>query len=74
MGIGSVIKLDPIFKFIGLWSHGKPANLLIFILPAGGFLVLGLLLGIINKILETYKEMQIKKIIKMQDKLHQERG
>ncbi len=73
MGAGPIINLDSIFQFLGLWSHGKPANLLIFILPAGGFLVLGLLLGIINKILETYKEMQIKKMIKMQDKLHEER-
>lgn len=67
MGIGPIYKLDGIFKAIGLWSNGQPANLLIFILPAGGFIVLGLLLGIINKILETYKDIQIAKIIRMQE-------
>ncbi len=67
MGIGTKYKLDGLFQAIGLWSNGQPSNLLIFILPSGGFIILGLLLGLINKIVETYKDFQIRKILKLQE-------
>jgi electron transport complex protein RnfE len=70
MGVGSIFKLDGLYKSLGLWSNNAPANLLIFILPAGGFLVLGLLLGGINKILETYKDIKIKRILNLDQERH----
>ncbi|MDH4129250.1 MAG: electron transport complex subunit E, partial [Spirochaetota bacterium] len=47
--IGGKIDLSPIIKGIGLESDGNMASMLIFILPAGGFITIGLLLGLFNK-------------------------
>ena len=46
---GSIIDLAPLFKFIGLVDeNGDKAPMVFFLLPPGGFLVLGFLMGTIN--------------------------
>lgn len=47
--VGHVFELVGAMKAIGLEVGGNMANLIIFILPAGGFIALGLLLGLFNK-------------------------
>ncbi|MDH5681089.1 MAG: hypothetical protein OEZ36_05860, partial [Spirochaetota bacterium] len=50
--VGTVIKLHDFLKTIGLSVPGtdETATLIVFVLPAGGFIVTGLLLGLFNKI------------------------
>jgi len=50
--IGTVFKFHDILKAIGLSVPGsdETATLILFVLPAGGFIVTGLLLGLFNKI------------------------
>ncbi len=56
-GKGSVIDLSGIYQFFGLVNeNGEKAPFLIFLLPPGAFIVLGLLMGAIN-----YLQVEIKK-------------
>ncbi len=48
--IGKVIDLSDFMRTIGLVDNtGEVANLLIFILPAGGFIAIGLVIGLFNR-------------------------
>ncbi len=68
MGMGKVFKLDAIFKAVGMYDPVTgPRGMLIFILPAGGFIVMGLLLGLINKIIETFKDIKIARLEKLKE-------
>ncbi len=48
--IGSVIQFSDFLKSIGLEQNGNYANLLVFILPAGGFFAIGLIIGGFNRL------------------------
>ncbi len=51
--IGTTIELANYFKAIGLEAGGNAATMIIFILPAGAFIALGLFLGLFNKLTEN---------------------
>lgn len=58
-GAGTVIDLGGVYQFLGLVNpQGEKAPFLIFLLPPGAFIVLGLLMGAIN-----YLQAEIKKRI-----------
>lgn len=46
--IGPIYDLQHIFKMLGLETAGEASPLLVFILPAGGFIAIGLILGAFN--------------------------
>ena len=48
--IGYFKDLKPWMEAIGLSVNGKAAPLIVFILPAGGFIAIGLFLGLFNRI------------------------
>jgi electron transport complex protein RnfE len=48
--LGAVYNLKPYFTMIGLEIDGKASTILVFIMPAGGFIVLGLFLALFNRL------------------------
>lgn len=50
--IGKKFDLNPFIKMMGLEIAGQSSPLLVFILPAGGFIVLGIIIAAFNKINE----------------------
>ncbi|HOJ49997.1 MAG TPA: electron transport complex subunit E [Spirochaetota bacterium] len=54
--IGTIIDVGPLYKLLGLVDdNGEKAPLVFFLLPPGGFLVLGFLMGTINYLQRSIK-------------------
>lgn len=59
--MGHIFDLTNFMKAIGLEVGGNMANLIIFILPAGGFFALGLFLGLFNKLKQKLPPLEEEK-------------